>query len=1161
MALEIASRAEPIAGYRLIDRIGSGGFGDVWKAEAPGGLLKAIKIIHGDLRTADPDGARHAEQELRALKRVQEIRHPFLLSLERYDIVDGRLMIVMELADCNLWDRFRKCRADGLPGLPRKELLGYLEESAEVLDLMSSTYGLQHLDIKPQNLFLIHNHVKVADFGLVKDLEGMRAAITGGVTPVYAAPETFDGVATRFCDQYSLAIVYQELLTGVRPITGSNAQQLLVQHMKGLPNLTPLPPADRPVVGRALAKKPEDRFPSCSEFVQALYDAGTDALNGAMPGSSGAPTTHRYETPRARFSTVSEGGPLPTGARMPPASPPPETPKTELRNQKNEASSPSIDAEIDPLLRPAPPEITGTGALRPALVIGIGQVGIDAVRRFRRAVVERHGSFERLPHLRLMCLDTDIETLAAATSAQSLAPLSANEIVSLRLNRASHYLKPRRNGRSLIEGWFDPQMLYKIPRNPQTLGLRCLGRLAFCDHFRVFSDKLRENFDASLADDALEQADRVTKLGIRTNQPRVYVVAGLGGGAGGGMFLDVAYAVRQRLRQLGYAKPDVVGVLLLPSTDRSGKTPALGNTHAALRELNHFSLPETVFSASHDGDCHIHDAGAPFTQTLVVPFENESRPDGKAAESGARRVADFLRRDLLSPFGRMIDDCRDELPPPSKIAGMVGCVNSQSAYTWPKQQILSQCSRWLGEALVARWLKADLNVIREPLVNWLKERWSSEKFAPEFLTARLQEAADRKVGQPPEALFDAEAQPFAPRGWFAREPDRAKLWQSLSKLVQIVGMPDERAMQRQVGVLESTLNEAGDALLRELTPKLIHLPRSLLEHPDYRLDGATEAIKQLDLMLSQRVEQYEPMLNELAAKATDSYYTLTSYLNDELNTRRVSSADAAECLRTFPKSRLRNLVARQIYRVYLALRGQLSDLAREFHFCRQRLEDLMARFKSLPPEIVATTDQTLFPPGCSSIEQAVQALRESIKPEELRALDKSLQRHIEQSYQALFSVCMSSINMLGNLHGIVEEQARAFLNERVGDSNVGQMFLSRFQGPDQAISALRRVHDQAGLPVKSSQAPGPEICAVLLPEGDQRAVLEQTARQAFAGKVIDFLSSPEEVLVYREWPRLPIAALPAAGSLGRDAYQQMDAAGPNSAHTRTDVGGWFPLDQ
>src|SRR5262249_5649895 len=154
-----------------------------------------------------------------------------LLSLERYDIVDGRLVVVTELADCNLWDRFTEYRQLRQAGIPRDDLLRYMLEAAEVLDLMNSQYQLQHLDIKPQTLFLVHDHVKVADFGLVRDLDGVKRAAMTGATPVYAAPETYEGSISPYCDQYSLAIVYQELLTGKRPFPATNVQQLITQHM------------------------------------------------------------------------------------------------------------------------------------------------------------------------------------------------------------------------------------------------------------------------------------------------------------------------------------------------------------------------------------------------------------------------------------------------------------------------------------------------------------------------------------------------------------------------------------------------------------------------------------------------------------------------------------------------------------------------------------------------------------------------------------------------------------------------------------------------------------------------------------------------------------------------------------------------------------------
>src|SRR5207302_4365286 len=90
------------------------------------------------------------------------------------------------------------------------------------------------------------------------------------ITPLYAAPELFLSKISRHCDQYSLAIVFQELLTGILPYQGKNSRQLLMQHTQGEPDLAGLPAADRPLIARALAKNPEHRFPSCMDLVRAL---------------------------------------------------------------------------------------------------------------------------------------------------------------------------------------------------------------------------------------------------------------------------------------------------------------------------------------------------------------------------------------------------------------------------------------------------------------------------------------------------------------------------------------------------------------------------------------------------------------------------------------------------------------------------------------------------------------------------------------------------------------------------------------------------------------------------------------------------------------------------------------------------------------------------
>jgi serine/threonine protein kinase len=279
----------PLPGYCLTDFLGKGGFGEVWKCEAPGGVFKAVKIVHGHDGLDEDRTA--VDQEWRAFQHVKSFRHPFLISIDRADIVDGSLIIVMELADRNLYDVFREHQMHGQSGVPREELLGYLREAAEALDWMNVQHGVQHLDIKPQNLFLLAGHAKVGDFGLVNRLQqggGDACAVPAGMAPRYSAPEIFLGGFSSRSDQYSLAVLYQELLTGQPPFSGQNARQLSFRHLHEKPDLGPLPATDRPVLERALAKKPEDRFTNCSSFVAALSASQPSA---AFKRSGGHPAT------------------------------------------------------------------------------------------------------------------------------------------------------------------------------------------------------------------------------------------------------------------------------------------------------------------------------------------------------------------------------------------------------------------------------------------------------------------------------------------------------------------------------------------------------------------------------------------------------------------------------------------------------------------------------------------------------------------------------------------------------------------------------------------------------------------------------------------------------------------------------------------------------
>ncbi len=285
---------EPIPGFQLSQLLGWGRFGEVWKASGPGGITVAVKII--------PLSSRQGLKEFRAIRLVKQIRHPNLVPImafwlkdrqgnfiddsladdaESMQLLASELIIVMGLGEKSLHDRLLECIEAGYCGIPLEELLGYMLDAARAIDYLNrrahlvddASVGIQHCDIKPHNILIVGGVVQLCDLGVARVLEDTRASAATG-SAAYIAPEFIQtGKPSSATDQYSLAVTYVELRTGLLPFVARSAAAAYLVHLNGELDFSGLSVPEREVIVRATARAPEDRFPTCLAFVKALEEA------------------------------------------------------------------------------------------------------------------------------------------------------------------------------------------------------------------------------------------------------------------------------------------------------------------------------------------------------------------------------------------------------------------------------------------------------------------------------------------------------------------------------------------------------------------------------------------------------------------------------------------------------------------------------------------------------------------------------------------------------------------------------------------------------------------------------------------------------------------------------------------------------------------------
>jgi hypothetical protein len=314
-------KGTPFGRYQLIELLGRGGMGEVWKAfDTATQRVVAVKVLPAQL-AADPMFEQRFRREAFT---AAGLNNPHVVPIHNFGEIDGRLYVDMRLIE---GEDLEHALARG--PLEPEPAVKIVEQIASALNA-AHRVGLVHRDVKPSNILVAEDDFAyLIDFGIARGAGETKLTATGNVvgTWPYMAPERFTtGQTDTRSDIYALACVLYECLTASRPFPGDSVEQQIAGHLTTPP---PRPSITRPgvspqldaVIATGMAKDPDERYETTTELAHAARTAVTTTI----PQPQSAPASqHTVAGPAAAAPTEAVRAPEEAEAWAPTQAGPPE---------------------------------------------------------------------------------------------------------------------------------------------------------------------------------------------------------------------------------------------------------------------------------------------------------------------------------------------------------------------------------------------------------------------------------------------------------------------------------------------------------------------------------------------------------------------------------------------------------------------------------------------------------------------------------------------------------------------------------------------------------------------------------------------------------------------------------------------------------------------
>ncbi len=246
--------------------------GEVWRVRSP----QRKNYLAHFLVTTEPETVQ------KFLTKIKAIDHTGLAKFQMIQPEADRFVLLTPLEGKTLKEKFLEYWNAALPGMPRRELLQYLHQTALILDEIYDAHRIQHLALNPKRILIQDGQVQLTEFGFAELLHSQLKEPILALNPQYSAPEIYRNRLSPNCDQCSLALIYVALLTGVHPMRNWERAASGHNFPKTL-DLSMLPSRERPIVLKALESNPRLRYTNAVCFLEALEQAGEKNLEDSRP--------------------------------------------------------------------------------------------------------------------------------------------------------------------------------------------------------------------------------------------------------------------------------------------------------------------------------------------------------------------------------------------------------------------------------------------------------------------------------------------------------------------------------------------------------------------------------------------------------------------------------------------------------------------------------------------------------------------------------------------------------------------------------------------------------------------------------------------------------------------------------------------------------------